>query len=168
MIETKTEEVALEDTFISPENFDKARDAIGVAIALGAEIPAQVGSYIYFMTISHDFFSKSKISFNSNGQTISLGDDGYSIGFYISEEEAKKDLLTLILGRWKKKGNAPWMINQIRKDDSLSPSSEEYNNLEAEYRKTHDDDSLIKVYAAQGYKFDIQKKKITNAHLVRS
>lgn len=127
-----------EGTLAYPENLEKALAIVQVAVTLGAELPAFKGSYCYQVSIVDATYR-------------------YSVGFYHNEESARKALVKEILQIWRSGLNGPWTEEMIRK---VFNSPAEYDALGVEYRKTHDDDSLIEIYKAQGNGFEIVKTKI--------
>lgn len=90
MSKIKQKKVSTKESFDYPTSLNEALTSINVAITLGAEILAPVGSYIYLLTVSPNFFLSKKISFIVDNNTVSL---------YHSEAKAKDGLLKIILER---------------------------------------------------------------------
>ena len=103
--------------------------ALEVAIALGAEIPAPVKSFVYLATVA--------VIDEDDGRN----DYTDTIGVYQSEVAAKIGLVGWILDRWSQSERAPW-----NDDLEFSAADDEYDLGEKNYLASKTDDEILQDY----------------------
>ena len=137
---TKVINIDTESTVLDGEPIDALR-ALEVAIALGAEIPAPVKSFVYLASV--------KV-----GDEDRVRDD-YKVNLGVSQsyESAKVDIVVWILGRWGQSSYAPW--NSVLK---LESGDEEYDLGEKNYLASKTDAEILKDYFTDSIdSYDITK-----------
>jgi len=110
-----------------PEQAINAVRLFEIAIALGAEIPAPVGSFIW---IGH---------VNIEDQDDYRNDYDYDYGVYQSEISAEAGLVGWILEQWEMSLGSPW-------NEELNDVDDEYLSNEKIYLSENTDKEIIEEY----------------------
>ena len=139
-----------EDTKIERRDTENLLQALTIAIALGAEIPALVGSHFWEVT----YFDNSLTE-----------DNVFSIGKFQSKKACETALANWIINEWTETGHTPWKYTanifsspQIKEEMARIQNSA--NPLKA-YLSTHTDSEIIDWYFSQvSDKYEINRYTI--------
>lgn len=116
---------------IVPGSLGEALTVVEVAITLGAELPAPKGSFFFLATKDHAQVERV-------------------IGYFDTEEEAKKSIRVAIMERFERGFSGPWVSDLVRMmkwDDSPAGKAKtliEYNKNKEDYFKENDIEEFYK------------------------
>ena len=111
-----------------------ALKAVDIAIALGAEIPAPVKSFVHI--------AKVEIVDEDDGRN----NYGYIVGAYQSNEDAEAGLVGWVLERWTDAERAPFYDLWDRNQNEDEDEDLDYDDLEKIYIREHTDKEILKAY----------------------
>ena len=133
MESTKVININTESTVLDGGTTDALR-ALDVAIALGAEIPAPVKSFVYLASVKVGDEDRVRDDYKVN------------LGVHQSYESAEVDIVGWILERWSESSKAPW-----NSDLEFESGDEEYDLGERNYLASKTDVEILEDYFTDHY-----------------
>lgn len=130
---------------------EDAIKCIQTAVALGAEVPAPIGT----------FFFEASIHWEKNLDGSPM--NSITFGYYKNEADALTELYNMVLDSYSDEFAGPWVppLANLEDETNVYLNWEEYVELREEYLKSHTKEELINSY----YKIRIHKSEILPIHI---